>query len=215
VRLTTCFASSAQPGRWVQVTLLNPSYIYPSTTVDKEGVLMATVNNGACVDSAPESSRTGVFDDQQLHRISEVRREQGVSLRAAARRMGTEVSRLKVQERGDTDLKLSDLYQWQQVLDVPVADLLVEQHGPLSRPVMERAKMVRLMKTAAALVEQSNSAATRRMAQTLVEQLVDIMPELAQVSPWHTVGQRRSLDEFGRAYDRRISDDMFHACLSD
>jgi transcriptional regulator with XRE-family HTH domain len=176
---------------------------------------MATVNNGY-VDSAPESSRAaGGFDEQALHRISEVRREQGVSLRAAARRMGTEVSRLKVQERCNTDLKLSDLYQWQQVLDVPVADLLVEQNGPLSRPVMERAKMVRLMKTAAALVEQSNSPAARRMAQTLVEQLVDIMPELAQVSPWHTVGQRRSLDEFGRAYDRRISDDMFHGCLSD
>ncbi len=27
------------------------------------------------------------------------------------------------------------------------------------------------------------------------------MPELSEVAPWHTVGQRRSLDELGRAAD--------------
>ena len=165
--------------------------------------------------SAPESSQSMGNAEQPLHRISEVRRQQGVSLRSAARRLGTEVSRLKVQERDTTDLHLSDLYQWQEVLDVPVQDLLVEQVAPLSRPVMERAKMVRLMKTALALLEQSQSTGVRRMAQTLVDQLVEMMPELAEVSPWHTVGQRRSLEEYGRAFDRRLSDELFQACLSD
>ncbi len=166
--------------------------------------------------SAPESSPlAGKAAEQPLHRISEVRQQQGVSLRSAARRMGTEVSRLKAQEKENADLQLSDLYQWQQVLEVPVADLLVEQDAPLSRPIMERAKMVRLMKTAAAMHDQATSPAMRRMAQMMVDQLVELMPELAEVSAWHTVGQRRSLDEYGRAFDRRISDDMFHTCLSD
>lgn len=172
---------------------------------------MTAVDNGSTPNgSAPESSPMGKASGP-LHRISEVRRQQGVSLRAAARRMGKEVSRLKVQERETTDLHLSDLYQWQQALDVPVTDLLVEQQAPLSRPVMERAQMVRLMKTASALLEQSQSVATRRMAQMLVEQLVEIMPELAEVSPWHTVGQRRSLDEYGRAFDRRVSDELIQS----
>ena len=176
---------------------------------------MTTVRGLIPNDSAPESTPPAGQPDQPLHRISEVRQEQGVSLRSAARRMGTEVSRLKVQEQQHSDLKLSDLYQWQQVLEVPVADLLVEQEAPLSRPVMERAKMVRLMKTAMAMLEQAQTTAQRRMAQMMVDQLVEMMPELAEVSAWHTVGQRRSLDEYGRAFDRRISDDMFHACLSD
>ena len=153
--------------------------------------------------------------DRAMHRIREVRQEQGVSLRSAARRMGTEVSKLKVQESSDSDLRLSELYQWQQALEVPVGDLLVEQQDDLSPPVMHRAQMVRLMKTAAAIVEQSRSPQLRRMAQTLVGQLVEMMPELAEVSPWHAVGQRRSLDEYGRAFDRRISDDMLHSCLAD
>jgi hypothetical protein len=42
----------------------------------------------------------------------------------------------------------------------------------------------------------------------LIEQLIEIMPELADVSPWHSVGQRRGLDEFGRVFERRIRDDL-------
>jgi hypothetical protein len=96
---------------------------------------------------------------------------------------------------------------------VPVADLLVEQEASLSHPIMQRAQMVRLMKTATSILESAQAPATRRMAQMLVDQLVEMMPELAEVSPWHSVGQRRSLDEFGRAFERRISDDMFQGAV--
>ena len=51
----------------------------------------------------------------------------------------------------------------------------------------------------------------QRMAQMMVEQLVEIMPELKEVSPWHTFGQRRSLDDYGRVTERRISDDVFQS----
>ncbi len=42
----------------------------------------------------------------------------------------------------------------------------------------------------------------------LVEQLLEIMPELREVSAWHSVGQRRTLDEFGRAIERTLPDDL-------
>lgn len=171
--------------------------------------MTALLNGLTPNDSASESApATGKADERVLHRISIVRRQQGVSLRSAARQMGTEVSRLRSQEEASSDLRLSDLYQWQRVLDVPIADLLVESTAPLSRPVMERARMVRLMKTATAILDQSTSPATQRMAENLVNQMVEIMPELADISPWHTVGQRRSLDEYGQAFERRIPDDL-------
>jgi hypothetical protein len=91
------------------------------------------------------------------------------------------------------------LYQWQQALGVPVSDLLVESTDPLSAPVLERARMIKVMKTVAAIMENADSASTRQLAQTLVSQLVEIMPELEGVSPWPAVGQRRSLNEYGRA----------------
>jgi hypothetical protein len=65
------------------------------------------------------------------------------------------------------------------------------------------------MKTAAAIRERAPSVGIQRMAQMLVEQLVEIMPELRDVAPWHQFGQRRSLEEYGRVMERTIADDAF------
>ena len=115
---------------------------------------------------------------------------------------------VKTQENPDTDILLSTLYAWQAVLEVPVSELLVETEEPLSVPVLKRAQMVRLMKTAAAILERSSQASIRRMAQMLCEQLVEMMPELEGVSPWHAVGRRRTQDELGQAAHRRISTNL-------
>ncbi len=68
--------------------------------------------------------------------------------------------------------------------------------------------MIKLMKTAAAIMEKVQTTSLRRMVTMLIEQLLEIMPELRDVSPWHTVGQRRTLDDFGRAADRQLPDDF-------
>ena len=62
--------------------------------------------------------------------------------------------------------------------------------------------------TAAAIHDRCPSDGIKRMARTLVDQLIEIMPELKDVSPWHTFGQRRSLDDYGRVVERRLSDDL-------
>jgi transcriptional regulator with XRE-family HTH domain len=150
---------------------------------------------------------------KRLHRIREVRDEQGVSVRSAARRMGVEMRQVRNEEESSADLKLTDIYRWQEALEVPISDLLVESDAALSRPVLERARLVRLMKTAAALDERAgNNMAIKRLAKMLVEQLCEIMPELKEVGPWHSVGQRRSGSELGRIAEHPISldslDDM-------
>ncbi|MEM8679424.1 MAG: helix-turn-helix transcriptional regulator [Planctomycetota bacterium] len=145
----------------------------------------------------------------KLHRVATVRRQQGLSLRSAARQMGSDVRTLREQERETNDMKLSDLCNWQQVLGVPLAELLEDPGTPLSKPVMERARMVRIMKSVKALVEHASTPSVRRLAETLVAQLVDMMPELEEVGAWHSVGQRRSLSEYGRAAERVVSDDLF------
>ena len=145
----------------------------------------------------------------QYHRIAAVRREQGVSLRSVSRQVGKTMSTVRAQEDETQDLRLSDLRLWQKALGVPLQDLLVDPDPPLSRPVMERAQMVRLMKTAAALKENVESEGAERLVTMLIQQLVSVMPELEEVSAWHSVGQRRSLDEYGRIVERRISDDFF------
>jgi transcriptional regulator with XRE-family HTH domain len=139
-----------------------------------------------------------------LQRIREIRQQQGLSLRTCARRMQATVQQIRHQEEDDADMMLSDLYRWQRALEVPVVDLLVDLDAPLSAPVLQRARLLKMMKTALAIRESSEDDSVRRLAQTLADQLVEIMPELKDVSPWHTVGQRRTLEELGRIAEHVI-----------
>jgi transcriptional regulator with XRE-family HTH domain len=134
-----------------------------------------------------------------LHRIGEVRVQQEVSLRTAARHLGVDLRTVREQEEETSDLRLSDLYRWQQVLDVPVSELLSDAEDGVSATILHRARMVKVMKTAQAILERASSAPIKRMAQMLVEQLTEVMPELEEVSAWHQTGTRRTTDELGRA----------------
>lgn len=146
---------------------------------------------------------------RKFQRVAEVRREQGISLRSVSRQLGKTVSAVRAEEDETNDLSISELMKWQEILGVPLQDLLVEPAPALSKPIMERARMVRVMKTAAAIRDTTEAdTGPARLATMLVEQLVEIMPELEEVSAWHSVGQRRSLDEYGRIVDRRINDDL-------
>jgi hypothetical protein len=129
-------------------------------------------------------------DRSRLHRLREVRREQGVASKRAAQLLGISVEQLRHEEDEATDLTLTQIYAWQELLEVPVSDLLVEPHAPLSAPVLRRAQLVRLMKTVQAIMERANQSSVRRLGQTMISQLVEIMPELEGVTPWHSLDRR-------------------------
>ncbi|MEO2011918.1 MAG: helix-turn-helix transcriptional regulator [Pirellulaceae bacterium] len=170
-------------------------------TVDLDSLSRANVPMIGGGSSAGRDSRP------RYHRVRMVRIQQGVSLRSIARQTGTDVRTLRHQEDESSDLTLSVLQQWQEALGVPIAELLEESDGCLSRPVLERARLVRLMKTVAAILQQSKEPGIKRMAQMLVDQLVEVMPELQHVSPWHQFGQRRGLEEFGKVVEQHFSEE--------
>ena len=153
--------------------------------------------------------------DRPLHRLHKVRRLQGISRRTVARRLKTDVSQVKSQENETADILLSTLYQWQDVLEVPVEELLVEAGDELSPPVMKRAQMVRLMKTALAILKRTQQSTIQRMAQTLVDQLTELMPELEGIGAWHAVGKRRTQDELGQAAHRQLCPDALADLMND
>lgn len=138
---------------------------------------------------------------RHLHRIKEVRRQQGCSTRRAAQMLKCDAATVRHEEEETTDLPLSRLLEWQRVLDVPLADLLVDSDEVLSAPIMERARMIRLMKSALAIEERAaGNPQLKRLTLTLIEQLKEIMPELDGVTAWNSVGQRRPQQFNGRVY---------------
>ena len=144
-----------------------------------------------------------------LHRIADARRRQGISVRSVARRMQTSMDQVRRQEEPQCDMALSELYRWQQALEVPVADLLVDSDAPLSDPVLSRARLLRIMKTARAIKESATSSSIQRFATMLEQQLIELMPELADVAAWHSIGQRRLPTELGRTAERVLPDTFF------
>jgi transcriptional regulator with XRE-family HTH domain len=162
------------------------------------------------VGPSPDKSQVGCreLSGHRFHRLAAVRRQEGVSRRTIARRLGIGVREVQAQEEESADLPLSTLYRWQEILNVPVSELLEENADQVSAPVMFRAKLLRVMRTAVTILERSRNAATRRMAQFMVEQLVELMPELKDTSPWPSVGKRRSRRELGRAAQFQLPADV-------
>lgn len=157
--------------QWESLTVTT---VVPATKTEPDVTANAVVN------------RTG----PQLNRVREVRREQGVSIKRAAQLMRKPIDELRGEEDPTSDLTLSQIYEWQRLLEVPIADLLVEPHAPLSAPVLRRAQLLRLMKTVQAIMERSTQAAVRRLCQTMSNQLIEIMPELEGVTPWNSLDHR-------------------------
>jgi transcriptional regulator with XRE-family HTH domain len=141
-----------------------------------------------------------------LHRLGKARRQEDISCRKVARHLGITVQDVQRQECNTTDLPLSALHKWAKVLGLPVAELVEEPNDSLSTPLFNRAGLVRVMKTAMAILERNRDSRTKRLAQTMVDQLLEIMPELRGVSAWPAVGKRRRLDDLGIAAERRLSD---------
>lgn len=142
-----------------------------------------------------------------LHQVGTILRRQRLPLRSIAQRWGVELSEIRRQQTESTDLTLSQLYRWQRLLRVPVTQLLMDHDEPLSEVLRWRAQLIRVMKTAVLIQQTAREVRTQRLITTLVEQLTQIMPELAAVGPTHGSGARRGLDDLGRAADYQLSED--------
>jgi transcriptional regulator with XRE-family HTH domain len=167
----------------------------------------SSMDNGLTGSSDAPVPVTG--QQRALHRIADARRRQGVSLRSVARRLNKSADQVRRLEEPTSDMLVSELYAWQQALEVPIVDLLVDSDAPLSEPVLTRARLLKIMKTVRAIRETTKCVSIDRMAGMLESQLIEVMPELKEVSAWHSVGQRRSHDELGRTAERVIPDSFF------
>ena len=129
------------------------------------------------------SSHTNCKRQTQLHRIRTVRQQEEMSLRCIARRSKTTITKLRAQEQEDADLRLSDLYRWQRALNVPLRELLLDEHDLFPNQIQQRAFFLRVAKMALAVTQAESLDETRRLGENLRYELIRIMPELREVGP--------------------------------
>jgi transcriptional regulator with XRE-family HTH domain len=146
---------------------------------------------------------------QPLHRLAVVRKRRKLSLDEAARRLKLPAEEAERQEQATNDLTLSVLYRWQQMLKVPVGELLVDGAEPLGLPAVEAEKLSSVLRVALLILHQTKQPGIRRMAHTLVDQLVELSPGLRAIAESHTAGQAHRFDDQGRALKGSLPLDFF------
>jgi transcriptional regulator with XRE-family HTH domain len=143
--------------------------------------------------------------ERRFHRLATIRRREGIALRTVARLLGVDLAEAARQEQETTDLPLSTLYKWQAALGVPLTELLLDSEEDLSPAVAQRSQLIKVMKTATTIQSKADTPSIRRLADTLVDQLLQVMPELEGVGPWQDyAGGRRNREKCGRAVERRV-----------
>jgi hypothetical protein len=144
-----------------------------------------------------------------LHRIAQVMQQESVGLRTAARRMNVTPTQARVESEPTCDLTLSDLYRWQTALSVPIAELLNEPEVALSPAVAWRSQLVKAMRTVRSIQLLVDDEAVQTLTITLIQQLIDMMPELTDVPPWPSKGRPRTSDELGAIAEKPLPDEFF------
>lgn len=197
-------SAEVDPNSDAPCTLGQPAAASATIATSDTAAAVVEVLGGETSASSPKEANDHSAEGAPVHnRIAQVREQQGISQRTMARRMRIDLKSYQALERPETDLRHSQLIALQAALEVPLVDLL-EDTQSLSRPVAERAKMIKVMKTAAALRETSSNARVERMVESLCEQLIDVMPELAEVSSWPQYGSRRGSSAIGKALAQQI-----------
>ena len=161
----------------------------------------------AAADSQPMAAATRPAGEPAMQCLRRVRRREGYSRRAVARRLGVSLDHVEKHEEPTCDMLLSELYRWRDALGVPVAELLEDPRDDLTPVVNLRCRLLRIMKSARSIAETTREAPVRRMTANLINSLLDIMPELRETTAWPAIGRPRQLDELGEAFFRRLSID--------
>ncbi len=179
----------------------------PLDALSADGIVSSVVSSSEAVREMMAQSSLGIAqapETRPLHRLASVRKDQGVSLTRAAKRLEIDIAEARRQERATTDLLLSQLYRWRTVLEVPVGDLVIEPDEIPSNPIKSRSQLIRMMKTVRAILENTKEEGIGILAKQLVDLLIELMPELKSISAWPNVGQARDYREPGQAALRRF-----------
>lgn len=142
-----------------------------------------------------------------LNQIHAIRRRENVSIRTFARHLGTTIPMARDFERPEADLRLSDLKKVAAAIGVPAGELLCEVDN--DEVFKLRALCLRLMRSVNTMLAKSRQQSmTHRVAESMRNQIVEIMPEADTPDEWPEQGRRRTLDELGRVADFIHVDDL-------
>ena len=131
------------------------------------------------VDTRPatETKKNGV----PLHCLRDARCRKKISKETVASHLGIDVALVELLENESTDIPLSLLHEWKKLLDVPFGELLIDEEGLMYDTRYIQDQLDSMLKTALKIAQQSKHGPVKHMVNNLIDQLLQIMPELHEV----------------------------------
>ena len=158
--------------------------------------------SGVVSQSHPSPHDQAERSDLRRHFILETLKTQGMTLATCAKRLGVSLEEAERQAEPYSNLTLEQLFAWSDALDAPISELLPFDLTT-SDPIRNRALMLRIVKTARQLQNLSRNTTLEYAATSLVDQLIELVPEYAVVEPWSSVGKSRVAKSEG-LLERRV-----------
>lgn len=137
--------------------------------------------------------KPGLPAQEKLHRLAEIRRREGISVRAMARRLGVTSTEVRRQERSFTDIPLRVVAEWAAALRMPIGELVADANDGLPPHLHRRANLLRAMKAARAIERRAKEKTVRLLAADISQRLLAVMPELVEVSAEQDLAEKRQL----------------------
>ncbi len=137
------------------------------------------------------------------HQLRAVRRREHVTVRTMSKRLGATAGQIKQQEIETNDITVSTLLKWAAALEVPAAELLGEINPGLPPEVAIRAQLIRVVKTIRAIQERAKTPAIKYLAENLMNEVLEMCPELEDVKAWPHFGTR--VPRLGRALSNPVN----------
>ena len=137
-----------------------------------------------------------------IHRIREVRQKQGVQLRMVERHLGLTRSDAREIEHPEHDLRVSELVKFAVLLNVPVGELLID--AECDEIIKMRGLVLRLCRIANTLLERAPNQDVRILAESIRNQIIEVMPQVDDQHGLLSVGSLRTGDEMGRIAEHPI-----------
>ncbi|MCR5359895.1 MAG: helix-turn-helix domain-containing protein [Thermoguttaceae bacterium] len=136
-------------------------------------------------EAAAETKKIG----ETFHHIHEIRTRKGISLDYCAKKIGISLAAARKQEKPTSNLSISQLIKWMDVLNVQLSEILGLEEGDLDDPIFHLTELLKVKDLAESIQGGTREGSIYCVAGNLITNLDNLIFDSKDVAGGENVGQ--------------------------
>lgn len=162
-------------------------------------------------EAAAETKKIG----ETFHHIREIRTRKGISLDYCAEKIGISLAAARKQEKPTSNLNISQLIKWMDVLNVQLSEILGQEVDDLDDPIFHLEELLNVRKLAKSIHMGTREENTHYVAENLITVLDNLILDSKDVAGGDNIGQaqkdrRRAAETPEKKAETKKSGETFH-----